>query len=82
MILSTKEILNGTGRVLLNATKREIAAKEVLHAWAAWWDGPGRRNYHGSLLPPLTKTAEVLSCQICAGIEEPGEKCAACGRKL
>lgn len=55
--------------------------KEILKAWADWWNGPGRECYQGMVLPPLTKTAELLSgCMACRNDMPEGEVCMCCGR--
>lgn len=54
--------------------------RDLLELWVAWWNGPGRRDYTGNVLPPLTKTGEALHCIACVGIRIDA-RCAACGRK-
>ena len=56
--------------------------RELLTLWAKWWNGPGRENYTGNIIPPITKTGEQLYCIICAGGNDlpPGEECKSCGR--
>lgn len=56
--------------------------RDILEIWVTWWNGPGRRDFRGSVLPPLTKTGEALSCIGCAGLNTlpDGERCRACGR--
>jgi len=67
--------------------------RDLLDHWCKWWDGPGRENYKGNILPPLTRTREVMSCLGCVGVDkfeashvDPDEngdvRCQCCGRKL
>lgn len=56
--------------------------RDVLETWVKWWNGPGREQYRGHILPPLTATAEALDCIGCAGIYEDGVRCKACGRDM
>jgi len=55
--------------------------RDLLEAWAHWWDGPGRDRFNGHVLPPLSDTASALACMLCAGAHEHG-RCAACGRQM
>jgi len=55
--------------------------RDLLEAWAQWWDGPGRERFTGYGRPPLSDTASALACMLCAGIEDGG-RCAACGRQM
>lgn len=53
--------------------------RDLLERWSAWWNGPGREQFHGAVLPPLTDTAAALTCTVCVGTWAEG-RCAACGR--
>jgi hypothetical protein len=57
---------------------------DLLVTWIAWWNGPGRRDYLGNVLPPLQKTGEVMKCLACSGLHRPveGGRCEACGRDV
>jgi hypothetical protein len=54
--------------------------RELLWLWIDWWNGPGRRGYHGVVLPPLTATREQVKCLVCSGIDLGGDYCRACER--
>jgi hypothetical protein len=59
--------------------------RDLLEAWAEWWNNVGRYHYEWHLLPPITKTGEALSCLAChnAGPFEDGpDRCQSCGRRL
>ena len=66
-------------------TKSESRAdqyRDLLETWAAWWNNVGRYYFTHYVTPPITATGDALACTICAGVTEPGERCAACGRRL
>ena len=54
--------------------------RDLLEHWAKWWNGPGREDYRGNILPPLTKTGEALKCFACSDMP-PGEWCRCCYRE-
>jgi hypothetical protein len=58
--------------------------RDLLEAWAGWWNAYGRRYYDpphgGSVLPPITKTVDALVCLACQGLDLDGERCRSCGR--
>ncbi len=62
--------------------------RDLLETWVAWWNGPGRRGYRGSITPPLSETAGALNCIFCAdvGQEEAAEsgldRCVICLKEL
>lgn len=41
--------------------------REILKMWGLWWNGPGRENYAFFILPPITKTDEVLTATMSRG---------------
>jgi hypothetical protein len=58
--------------------------RDLLESWGNWWNGPGRRDYKGTVLPPLTRTSEALQCVFCVDAVDDGEneRCQVCGRKI
>lgn len=59
--------------------------RDLLRDWAEWWNHFGRQCYGGTVLPPLKRTGDLLSCPICTGVDSihtAGQRCAACGREL
>ena len=43
--------------------------RDALELWTLWWNGPGRREYHDVVLPPLRKTAEDMVPSGCGRIK-------------
>lgn len=62
---------------------RNFKALKLLRRWTKWWNGPGREHFHFSIIPPITATADVLSCICCIGADDDEEfdYCRACGRE-
>ena len=56
--------------------------RDALELWVSWWNGPGREDYRGVVLPPITLTGDLLQCRLCQGVIAEGERCAACDRRL
>ena len=55
--------------------------RDLIEVWINWWNGPGRRDYAGFVIPPIHRTEEILACSICSGTTGDG-RCLVCLRQL
>jgi len=59
--------------------------RDLLEAWAHWWDGPGRDRFNGHVLPPLSDTssatpqaAAITAEMLRAAETHHGDSCSYC----